>query len=93
MTTSTNLMSTLAVTFGAVAMLAIGSATTSLADSNDGGPLNKAPSGNQTSQSYAPVISLTTGPRRARQTSNSPTVDAYDSFSRYLGSIPRPDRH
>ena len=89
MTTRTNLMSTLAVTLGLVAILAIGSVTTSLADSNDGGPLNKAPSGDASAGSYAPVYSQTTASRRAMQTSNSPTVDAYDSFGRYLGSIPR----
>ena len=91
MITSTNLMSKLAITLGMVAVMAIGSVEISLADSNDGGPLNKVPSGNQTAGSYAPVISPTRGARYVGRNSNSPTVDAYDSFGRYLGSIPRRD--
>ncbi len=85
-------MSTLAVTLGTVAMLAIGGVRTSLADSNDGGPFNHTPVANETAGSYAPVYSPTTGPRRTKNVKrnlNNSTVDAYDSFGRYLGSVSR----
>ena len=43
MTSNKNLMSTLALTLGVLAMLAFGGATASLAGSNDGGPFKFIP--------------------------------------------------
>jgi len=92
MTTSTNLMPTLAAALGMAAMLAIGGAGTSFADSNDGGPLNKVLGGNAFVGSYAPVYFPMTGTGRTRyvrQNANPQTVAAYDSFGRYLGPVRR----
>jgi hypothetical protein len=84
MINSTNMKSKLAVTLGAtlgaIAMLAIGGVTPSLADSNDGGPFNYTPQGNRSVRLYAPVYPGAGGYRQI-----NPTPNAYESYGRALG--------
>jgi hypothetical protein len=83
-----NTISKLAIGLGTIALLGIGGATASRADSNDGGPFNYTPQGSGSAWSTPAVRPEIVGPRRAQPVRRAPVPNAYEAYGRAFDAAP-----